>query len=135
MDVVNLGAREEPLDHRLNPSIRDVLLGVELSATPISIERERVASELVREGGVLRISGAHILVDENGTGQRQVLPSREGIIGERMRRSAPTWNVRRQSRQGPYPFATSAKVGWAAKGDVRLVRTVAAIASGMARMR
>lgn len=62
--------------------IGNIPLCNESATARIGVESKRVGKHIHRETSALWISFAIALVDEDGTGQRKALFSREGIMGE-----------------------------------------------------
>jgi hypothetical protein len=116
MDVVHVGAGQQPLEHGLDAPVSDVLLGDEPSAAPVGVERQRVGSEVLRKPGVFRVPLARGLVNEHRTGKRERLRLREWVVGEQQASLGTDGEGTQTLPAGPVPSRDLAVGGVAVLG-------------------
>src|SRR6266704_1151068 len=82
MEICHLGLGEQPLELVFYQAIGNITLCNQPPTTRIGVQGELVREHINRKASILRIPFAVVLVDENGTGQGQVFPSMEGVVGK-----------------------------------------------------
>jgi hypothetical protein len=82
VDVGYIAIPEQPLELGLDDTIGNIPLRNQSPTRRIGIESEAVGKHIHREAGILGVTVAIVLMDENGPRQRKLLLSPERIVGK-----------------------------------------------------